>query len=179
MLTSGGHPNPPVWSRVVWALMSGAIAIALLLANGLDGLQAGAVATALPFSAILLLMCFSTMRALKVDLNKFAERRLAMRVESIEEHVTKNVAEALSETLDEQLGEVLSSEFEERFEQRLDDRIDYRIERTRGVFPGLNRIKVRRRNEIRRRGDAPQKQSTTDDLLRGTPETEEERDKKS
>ncbi|HCQ18062.1 MAG TPA: choline transporter, partial [Dermacoccus sp.] len=27
MLASGGHPNPPTWSRVLWALMEGAIAI--------------------------------------------------------------------------------------------------------------------------------------------------------
>src|SRR5699024_113368 len=35
MLASGGHPNPPMWSRVLWAILEGAIAIALLVAGGL------------------------------------------------------------------------------------------------------------------------------------------------
>ena len=35
MLASGGHPNPPVWSRVLWAFLEGALAIALMIAGGL------------------------------------------------------------------------------------------------------------------------------------------------
>ena len=31
MLASGGHPNPPMWSRVLWALLEGLLAAALLL----------------------------------------------------------------------------------------------------------------------------------------------------
>ena len=30
MLASGGHPNPPMWSRVLWALLEGLLAAALL-----------------------------------------------------------------------------------------------------------------------------------------------------
>ncbi|MGO1736828.1 MAG: BCCT family transporter, partial [Leucobacter sp.] len=50
MLASGGHPNPPVWSRVLWALIEGILALALLLAGGsnaLSALQAGSLLTAL------------------------------------------------------------------------------------------------------------------------------------
>ena len=57
MLASGGHPNPPVWSRILWAALEGALAIGLLVAGGLGALQAASLATALPFSIILILIC--------------------------------------------------------------------------------------------------------------------------
>ncbi|MGO1907199.1 MAG: BCCT family transporter, partial [Brevibacterium aurantiacum] len=59
MLASGGHPNPPVWSRVLWAALEGALAIGLLLAGGLGALQAASLATALPFSIILIFIAIS------------------------------------------------------------------------------------------------------------------------
>ena len=67
MLASGGHPNPPTWSRVLFSLLEGALAVGLLLAGGLQALQAGALATALPFSALLLLMCVATLKGLHQD----------------------------------------------------------------------------------------------------------------
>ncbi|MGO1830890.1 MAG: BCCT family transporter, partial [Brevibacterium yomogidense] len=60
MLASGGHPNPPTWSRVMFALLEGLLAIGLLMSGGLTALQAGSLITALPFSVILLLMCWAT-----------------------------------------------------------------------------------------------------------------------
>ncbi len=65
MLASGGNPDPPTWSRVLWASMEGVVAIALLLAGGLAALQTGAIITALPFSVVMIGMCVATYRALK------------------------------------------------------------------------------------------------------------------
>src|SRR5699024_510174 len=62
MLTAGGHPNPPTWSRVLFSVLEGAIAIGLLLAGGLEGLQAASLATALPFSVIMVLMAVAVYR---------------------------------------------------------------------------------------------------------------------
>src|SRR5699024_3342863 len=73
MLASGGHPNPPTWSRVLWAVLEGVVAAARLLAGGLEALQAGALATALPFSVVLILMVISNVKALRFDLH-LAER---------------------------------------------------------------------------------------------------------
>nr|WP_223158646.1 BCCT family transporter [Yimella sp. cx-51] len=65
MLASGGNPNPPVWSRVMWASLEGAIAAALILVGGAGGeglaaLQTMAILVALPFSIVLILMAVST-----------------------------------------------------------------------------------------------------------------------
>ena len=66
MLSSGGNPHPPVWSRVMWALLEGAVAIALLLAGGggLDALQTAAILLALPFSLVIIGMVVATAKAL-------------------------------------------------------------------------------------------------------------------
>ena len=68
MLTSGGHPNPPIWQRIFWALTEGAVAIVLLLVGGLKALQSAAITTGLPFCLVMLAMCYCLLRALRQDL---------------------------------------------------------------------------------------------------------------
>jgi choline/glycine/proline betaine transport protein len=71
MLTSGGHPNPPVWQRVFWASSEGATAAVLLYAGGekaLTALQAGIVSIGLPFCLILLAIAWSLVRTMKRDI---------------------------------------------------------------------------------------------------------------
>ncbi len=70
MLTSGGHPNPPIWQRVFWAVAEGAVAAVLLVSSGkagLSALQAGVVCIGLPFCLVLLVMCYSLTKALLKD----------------------------------------------------------------------------------------------------------------
>jgi len=67
MITSGGHPNPPVWQRVFWATTEGGVAIILLLAGGLDALQAAAVGSGLPFSGVLIASCVGLVAALRKE----------------------------------------------------------------------------------------------------------------
>ncbi|MDO5619104.1 BCCT family transporter [Kocuria sp.] len=131
MLASGGHPNPPVWSRILWAALEGFLAIGLLLAGGLGALQAGSLITALPFSVILLLMCVATVRAL------VAEVRVRDRIVRQEEinRMRTLVTEEITGNL---------SEFPE-FESYVDRRIDYRINRTRSGFPRPNLGRPRNR----------------------------------
>jgi BCCT family betaine/carnitine transporter len=67
-ITAGGKIDAPVPQRVFWAVMQGSIAGALLFGGGreaLSALQAGAVATGLPFTAVLLFMCVSLYKGLK------------------------------------------------------------------------------------------------------------------
>ena len=70
MLTSRGETASPLWQRIFWALLTGATAIALLLAGGLAALQAMTIASALPFTVIMLLMCWGLAKAMRLDLLK-------------------------------------------------------------------------------------------------------------
>ncbi|MGK0500228.1 MAG: BCCT family betaine/carnitine transporter [Oceanicoccus sp.] len=66
-ITAGGKLDAPVPQRIFWAVMEGLIAGALLFGGGkaaLGALQAGAIATGLPFTAFLLVMCVTLYREL-------------------------------------------------------------------------------------------------------------------
>ena len=67
MITSGGKPNPPVWQKVFWAVTEGFVAAALLVAGGLNALQTAAIATALPFSIVMLFMCYGLWKGLRME----------------------------------------------------------------------------------------------------------------
>jgi len=60
MIASGGDIEPKTWLRVFFATAAALLAVALLLAGGLDALKTAAITTALPFSLVLLLTCWST-----------------------------------------------------------------------------------------------------------------------
>ncbi len=67
MLAGGGDLNPPVVSRVFWGITEGLVAAALLWVGGtnaLSALQTASIATALPFSVVMVLMCIATVKAL-------------------------------------------------------------------------------------------------------------------
>ena len=67
IIASGGNPDPPVGTRLFWAITEGVVAGALLLAGGLVALQAASITAALPFTVILLLACVSLMKALRKE----------------------------------------------------------------------------------------------------------------
>ena len=119
-LASGGHPNPPTWSRVTFALLEGAIAAALLLAGGLTVIQAAGLITALPFSVILILMAIATVRAMRTDLEQKQDQELKKRYQ--------RVSEMLQDDFDSRFGSQVDS--------RVDNRIDYRLSRTTGPVTG-------------------------------------------
>jgi choline/glycine/proline betaine transport protein len=63
MLATGGDPEPKTPLRIFFAVVTALIAVALLIAGGLGALQTAAITTALPFSVIMILMCWSTVIA--------------------------------------------------------------------------------------------------------------------
>ncbi|CBV41464.1 BCCT family transporter [Halomonas elongata] len=69
-ITAGGKIDAPRPQRMFWAAVEGLIAIVLLLGGGLSALQAGVTATAIPFSIVMILMCYSIIRALNGELRQ-------------------------------------------------------------------------------------------------------------
>lgn len=66
-ITSGGHDHTPVWQRVFWALTEGAVAAVLMLAGGLTALQTASITAALPFTVIMLFVCYGLLRSLRLE----------------------------------------------------------------------------------------------------------------
>src|SRR5690606_26201641 len=67
LLASDEAGHSPVWQRIFWSVLMGVVAIALLLADGLKALQTATIASALPFSVILLVAIWGLFKALKLD----------------------------------------------------------------------------------------------------------------
>ena len=67
MLSSNGREDTPVLRRVYWMAMIGASAMVLMLAGGLSALQTAAIASALPFSLVMLVAAWGFASALRVD----------------------------------------------------------------------------------------------------------------
>ncbi|MDU9003839.1 BCCT family transporter [Sedimentitalea todarodis] len=63
-ITAGGKVDAPVPQRVFWCIFEGAVAIVLLLGGGLGALQAMVISTGLPFTVVLLLMCWAIVKGL-------------------------------------------------------------------------------------------------------------------
>jgi choline/glycine/proline betaine transport protein len=70
MLCSNGRDDTPLWQRLYWVIGVGLIAAILLLAGGLGALQTMTIASALPFSLVLLVATYGLFMALRVDLAK-------------------------------------------------------------------------------------------------------------
>ncbi|GJL74044.1 BCCT family transporter [Nitrosomonas sp.] len=67
MITSGGNPNPPTANRIFWGVSEGAAAAVLLLAGGLQALQAASISAGLPQSLLLLLGCAGLIKILHTE----------------------------------------------------------------------------------------------------------------
>lgn len=69
MVSENGNPNPTNVTKVIWGVVIAGISIVLIMTGGLSGLQSALVATALPLSVLLLLMCYSTYKGLNEEID--------------------------------------------------------------------------------------------------------------
>ncbi len=69
-ITAGGKMDAPVAQRVFWCTFEGLVAIALLLGGGLNALQGAAVSMGIPFTIVVLAMCWCLYLALKSERQK-------------------------------------------------------------------------------------------------------------
>ncbi|MBB1089617.1 BCCT family transporter [Lysobacter sp. SG-8] len=67
-MSSDSSDDPPLSRRVVWGVLQAAIAVALLVAGGLEALQAVVIVAALPFALLMALVMVSLYRVLSADL---------------------------------------------------------------------------------------------------------------
>lgn len=70
MLSSNGRDDTPLLRRIFWMAMIGVSALLLLVAGGLPALQTAAIASALPFSIVILFSIWGFVRALSIDHTK-------------------------------------------------------------------------------------------------------------
>ncbi len=84
-LTSGGKHNVPRTQRIFWASTEGVVAAVLLYGGGASALQTASISTGLPFSIILLLMCFTLYQGLRNEYQILESDEFADRIEDLSE----------------------------------------------------------------------------------------------
>ena len=62
--------NSPTWQRLFWTVLMAVLAIVLLLVGGLGALQSATMMSALPFTFIMLFICWGLLKALRLDVTK-------------------------------------------------------------------------------------------------------------
>lgn len=116
MVATGGEQDPPVLTRVMWAVLGGGIAAVLLwggaisggedLTAGLGALQTMTILAAAPFSVVMVLACLATLRAFSLEHRQRLrlENRVLRRemTEHVMDKVTEHVRESVAEHLDGQ-----------------------------------------------------------------------------
>ncbi|NBC03137.1 MAG: BCCT family transporter [Bacteroidetes bacterium] len=90
-LTSGGKLHAPVGQRIFWATTEGAVAAILLIGGGLGALQAGAISTGLPFTIVLLIMCYSLQQGLQREHEDLVNKSKAKERESYRDLVSNAI----------------------------------------------------------------------------------------
>ncbi|WP_144762842.1 BCCT family transporter [Curtobacterium sp. 9128] len=86
MIASGGDIEPKNWLRVFFAAVTALLAVALLLTGGLTALKTAAIITALPFSVVLLLTCWSTLIAFTRERRAYDRAERELLLERVGEH---------------------------------------------------------------------------------------------
>lgn len=70
----GNTAKPPRWQSILWGVVLIVLSIALLNSGGLGAVQAMTLVVALPFAAIMLMMCYSLLKGLQTDSQYFGTK---------------------------------------------------------------------------------------------------------
>ncbi|KJL40543.1 Glycine betaine transporter OpuD [Microbacterium terrae] len=93
MIATGGEQEPAKWIRTFFTFATALLAIALLLTGGLTAIQTAAITIALPFSIVMLLICWATVVAFRRERRAYDRARRSAFVERIGEYYGLEVEE--------------------------------------------------------------------------------------
>jgi len=93
MIATGGQIEPKGWIRVFFTCITSLLAIALLLSGGLEALKTAAIIIALPFSAIMIAICWATVVAFNRELRAYDKAQSAALVDRIGDYYGLEVEE--------------------------------------------------------------------------------------
>jgi choline/glycine/proline betaine transport protein len=132
MLCSNGENDTPVWQRLFWAVSVGVVAATLSLVGGLEALQTMTIASALPFSLVLLFSCFGLVKALEVE---------SAKRESLQHHAVLNMSSEETSDWKEKLNNIVSTPDKKDINQFLNKEVKRAFKALKAQFE-LNDIEV-------------------------------------
>ncbi|MGJ1267839.1 BCCT family transporter [Sphingobacterium spiritivorum] len=116
-ISSNNAVKSPKWQLIFWGALLGILALVLLNAGGLESLQTMTLITALPFSIIMLLFCYSLLKGLVIDVNyysrSYSHSTNSWSGEYWKERLDRIISYKDRKTIDEYLRTTVKSAFEE------------------------------------------------------------------
>lgn len=101
MLSCGGDPNPKLYVRLTWAIMTGLVTAVILGASssdtGMAALQSLAILAAFPFSFVMIGMCVSMTKCMRHDLKEEERIKRELYKTKLVETISDEVLNELSE----------------------------------------------------------------------------------
>lgn len=94
MIATGGNQEPAKWVRTFFTFVTAILAISLLITGGLTAIQTAAITIALPFSIVMLLICWATVVAFQRERRAYDLAKRAAFVERIGDYYGLEVEEA-------------------------------------------------------------------------------------
>lgn len=75
MISENGNQNPANITKITWGVVIAVVSALLVVTGGLDGLQSSLVAMAVPLSILLLGMCYSMYKGLRMDYKTESDKK--------------------------------------------------------------------------------------------------------
>ncbi|ASK66310.1 choline transporter [Brachybacterium avium] len=121
MIAHKGDPNPPRITRIFWAATSGVIAAVLIWvsslsgdgASGMEGLQALALLSALPFSVVMIGMAISLWRSLGEEVTVIERLELRLRQREFMERYSDELTDEVSDRVEGRVAEQVEAQVSE------------------------------------------------------------------
>lgn len=124
MLCSNGQNETPVWQRLFWAVCVGLVAAVLSFIGGLEALQTMTIASALPFSIVLLFAMFGLLKALGIE----SAKRESLQIQHTLSHVQAN------DDWQEKLDNILSTPNKQNADVFINNRVKKAFEKVKAQF---------------------------------------------
>ena len=93
MIATGGQIEPKGWIRAFFTVITSLLAIALLLSGGLNALKTAAIIIALPFSVVMIAICWATVVAFNRELRAYDKAERAALLDRIGDYYGLEVEE--------------------------------------------------------------------------------------
>ena len=120
MIAHKGDPNPPRITRIFWASASGLIAASLIWVSslsdgdsGMEGLQALALLSALPFSVVMIGMTISLWRSLGDEVKVIEKLELRLRQREFIERYSEELTDEVSGRVEDRVAEQVEAQVSE------------------------------------------------------------------
>ena len=120
-ISSRNSPRSPKWQSVYWGIMLIILPLALLKSGGLKALQTMTLISALPYSVVMLIVCYCLVRTLRQDLASYSATSPSVSRNFDPSHWKSRLEQILTFNQKEDIGNFMKDTVRPAFEMLLEE----------------------------------------------------------